>query len=185
MEQKRDSREKKSSSEKELEGLRARLAETQKHSEEYREMLQRVQADFENYKKRAERESFEAREHANREFIARMLPSIDSFQLALKSVENREQFTEGVKMIYSQLYSTLEGMGLRQIECVGKSFDPYMHEVLLVSESGDDGIVLEELQKGYMVKGAVIRHSRVRIGKKADEGKKTDTQQKEKKISEA
>ncbi len=141
-----------------------------KQLEEYKELLQRVQADFENYKKRCEKEIAEQREYSNIKFVTKLLPVLDSFELALKHANSTDsKFVEGVKSIYAQLYSTLEQIGLRKIDALGRQFDPYMHEVLLVDEEGEYGKVLEELQKGYMLKDAVIRHSKVKIGKKETE----------------
>ncbi len=147
-----------------------------KQTEEYKDLLQRIQADFENYKKRCEKEISEQKEYSTINLVTRLLPVLDSFELALKHASpNDPKFVDGVKGIYAQLYSVLESLGLRKIDAVGKQFDPYKHEVLLVDEEGADGKVLEELQKGYMLKNAVIRHSKVKIGKK------TDNQQGEKK----
>ena len=71
-------------------------------------------------------------------------------------------------MIYAQLISTLESEGLRPINSVGKKFDPYLHEVMLKQTSDkEEGIVLEELQKGYMLHGKVLRYSKVKISEKA------------------
>ena len=154
----------------ELEALKTQLEQALQQANEYKEMLQRVHADFENYKKRQEKMAYEIREQSVRDTIAKLLPVIDSFQIAIKNTENKDQFVQGIKLIYNQLYSTLEGMGLRKIESVGKKFDPYLHDAIIVEESEKDGIVIEELQKGYIVKDAVIRHSKVKIGKsKGDE----------------
>ncbi len=141
------------------------IEELKMQVDEYKELLQRVQADFENYKKRCEKAALENKDYSNSELIAKLLPVLDSFDSALKNTESSQSFTEGIKGIYSQLLAILEGYGLREINAVGKQFDPYMHEVLLISESDEDNIILEELQKGYMLKGAVIRHSKVKIGK--------------------
>ncbi len=126
----------------------------------YKELAMRMQADFENYKKRYEKERAEWNAFAEAEFIAGMLPVLDSFEAATKNNPD-----EGLKGIYRQLLSALEAHGLRRIESVGKQFDPYKHEVLMIEKSEQDNIVLEELQAGYMVKGAVIRHSKVKVGK--------------------
>lgn len=143
-----------------------KFEQAEKQADEYKELLQRLQADFENYKKRCEKQMGEIREHSKQEAIAKLLPVLDSFELALKSMQASEKNTQGVKMIFSQLHSALEGLGLKKIDCTGKAFDPYRHEALLTAESEQDGIILEELQTGYMLNDAVIRHSKVKIGKK-------------------
>lgn len=129
--------------------------------------LKRVQADFENYKKRCEKESHQFREYANAEFVKKLLPVLDSFELALANTKNHDDFVKGVEMIYSQLYSTLKEIGLDCINCKGGKFDPYLHEVLL-SEKSDhaEDTVLEEFQKGYKFKNYVLRHSKVKVAKK-------------------
>ena len=108
------------------------------------------------------------RKYANSQLIKSLLPILDSFEMALKNHGDHEKFVKGVEMIYAQLYSMLEDLGLKKIDSEGKHFDPYIHEVLLQEESEKDGIVLEELQKGYMLDDAVIRHSKVKVGKKKE-----------------
>ncbi len=139
-----------------------------KTADEYKDALQRLQADFENYKKRCDRESASFRKYANAELIKSLLPILDSFELALKNNGEHEKFVKGVEMIYAQLYSLLEDKGLRKICSEGRKFDPYTQEVLLQEESEKDGIVLEELQKGYLLGDAVLRHSKVKVGKKSE-----------------
>jgi molecular chaperone GrpE len=148
-----------------------------KQAAEYKETLQRLQAEFENYRKRCEKENLAFRTYANAELIKSMLPLLDSFEMALKNTADSEKFAKGVEMIYIQLYSILKDYGLKNIEANGKQFDPYKHEVLLQEESEKDGMVIEELQKGYALNGTVIRHSKVKVGKKIEskeenEGKK-------------
>lgn len=128
--------------------------------------LQRVQADFENYRKRMEREREEYAKAANRGMVAQLLPILDNFQLALLHKQH-EEFTKAVEMVYAEMYSILEDSGLQQMEALGKPFDPYVHEALLQEESGQEpGTVLEELQKGYLFQGQVLRHAKVKIAKK-------------------
>ncbi|MBN2112371.1 nucleotide exchange factor GrpE [Candidatus Woesearchaeota archaeon] len=133
------------------------------------ETLQRVQADFENYKKRVEKEKKEFTKIACSGIISEILPILDTFELALKNTDDKEEFTKGVEMIYSQLFSTLEKIGLKPIESEGKKFDPYLHEALMQEESDkEEGTVIEEFQKGYLLNGKVIRHSKVKISKKKE-----------------
>ncbi len=142
--------------------------ELRKKAGEYRDSLQRLQADFENYKKRCEREAESLRKYANAGLVKSLLPVLDSFELALKNNGDHQKFVKGVEMIYAQLYSMLEDCGLKKIEAEGRRFDPYLHEVLLQEDSEKDGIVLEELQKGYVLGDAVIRHSKVKVGRKGE-----------------
>ena len=140
------------------------IAQLSKKVDEHRDSLQRLQAEFENYRKRAERESASACKYATAEFVKKLLPTLDSFEMALKNPENNETFVKGVELIYAQLYSLLEDAGLKRIEAKGIELDPYRHEVLMQEKSDKDNVVLEELQKGYEFRDMIIRHSKVKVG---------------------
>jgi len=128
--------------------------------------LQRLQAEFENYKKRVEKEKFAFIQFANEELIVRILPIIDSFELALQNTNSHEEFVKGVKLIYTQLFSMLESLGVKKINAQGSRFDPYKHEVLTQEKSDkEEGTIIEELQKGYLLGDKVIRHAKVKISK--------------------
>lgn len=134
---------------------------------ELTETLQRLQAEFENYKKQVEKQYSNIKKCASESLVIQLLPILDSFELALRNKEsNKEEFIKGIELIYSQLDNVLKSQGLSSIEALGKNFDPYKHEVLLKEESEKDNIVLEELQKGYMLNDKVIRHTKVKIAKK-------------------
>ncbi|MCH8328905.1 MAG: nucleotide exchange factor GrpE [Nanoarchaeota archaeon] len=140
---------------------------------ELTDTLQRTQAEFENYKKRVDKEKGEFVKYAKAELIQKILPTLDTFEIALKSISDKEKFVKGMEMIYAQLFSTLEAEGLKPIESLGKKFDPYLHEVMLKEKSDkDDGMVLEELQKGYMLNDKVLRHSKVKVSEKIKDDKK-------------
>jgi molecular chaperone GrpE len=162
---------------KDIEALRKEVKEREDKLNEVIDTLQRLQAEFENHAKRADNEKKEIRQYAEAGLIKKLLPVLDSFELALKSGQccskEDEKIVKGMEMIYSQLSQLLKNDGLRQIDSVGKKFDPYYHEVLMVEEDGkrDDDIVVEELQKGYMFNGKVLRYSKVKINKKAGEVK--------------
>lgn len=155
----------------EIEGLKKQI-------EDYKATLQRLQAEFENYKKRVEKEKIELVEYGKAEVIKKLLPVLDSFELALRNqsfntneIESLKkdalQFRKGVDIIYSQFYSILRNEGLKPIEAVNKKFDPYLHEVLMHEHSDkEEDLVLEEFQKGFMLKDNVLRHSKVKIAKK-------------------
>jgi molecular chaperone GrpE len=135
--------------------------------EELTNDLKRLQAEFENYKKRCEKENASFREYSNAILIKKMLTVLDSFEIALKNTANPEEFVKGVELIYSQFYSILQDEGLMHLETVGKRFDPYLHEVLLSEKSNkEDDTILEELQKGYKLKGCILRHSKVKVAKR-------------------
>lgn len=134
---------------------------------ELTETLQRLQAEFENYKKRVEKEKSDFVKYSKAELISKLLPILDSFELALKNNKDPKGFEKGVELIFSQLYQTLEQEGVKPIKALSDKFDPYKHEVLLKEKSDkEEDIVLEELQKGYMLNDKVIRHSKVKVSKK-------------------
>lgn len=146
--------------------IKKRLEEETKKVQEYIEHLQRLQAEFDNYRKRAEQEKQLIIKQANQELIQELLTVLDSFELAFKAQKGDDEFAKGMKLIFSEIYSTLEKEGLRKIDCIGKKFDSNLHEVMLQEESDkEDGTILEELQKGYMLNDRVIRFSKVKISK--------------------
>ncbi len=145
-----------------------------KQLNDYKDSLQRLQAEFENYKKRVEKEKAQFRQFAAAEVVKSFLPVLDSFELALKSVNSSsapaaaaaEEVVKGLELIYGQFYSALEAQGLRPVKALGEKFDPYKHEVLMQEETADekkDGIVVEEFQKGYALNDAVLRYSKVKV----------------------
>jgi len=148
--------------------------------EDLTETLQRLQAEFENYKKRIEKEKAEFVKYAKAELIQGLLSTIDTFEIALKSTKDNEKFVKGMEMVYAQFVSTLQSEGLKPIEAIGKKFNPYLHEVMLKEKSDkDEGIVLEELQRGYMLNDGVLRHSKVKISERAEKGEKEEAKKEE------
>ena len=140
---------------------------------ELTDTLQRLQADFENYKKRADKEKSDCSLYACSKLISELLPILDSIDNALKNKDNKDEnknnkdeFIKGALLIFSQLKSTLEKEGLREIKSVGKKLDLYAHEVLLHEpHDSEDDVILEELQKGYDFKNIVVRTSKVKVAK--------------------
>lgn len=153
--------------EKELKECKEEVKKDKKDEkiEELTETLQRLQAEFENYRKYIEKTKEEFVKYAKADIIEKLLPLLDSFEMALKNTTDKERFVKGVELIYSQLYSLLEKEGLKKIKAEGK-FNPNFHEVLLKEESDkEEDTILEELQKGYMLHDKVIRHSKVKVSK--------------------
>ena len=150
-----------------IEALQKALAEEKEKAEKYLANWQRSQADLENYIKRAEQEKSETVECANRMLILNLLPILDDFERAFASlpVELDEQnWTEGMKLIYNKVKSILETQGLAEIEAKGEYFDPCWHEAAGQLE-GEEGIVVEEIRKGYKFKDKLLRPSMVMVGK--------------------
>ena len=140
----------------------------------------RTTADFENYKKQKERENKELIEFAREVTVAKLLPTLDSLELALRHmpkypaedfVPKFENWQKGIDGLISQLDKVLAELGVQKIEALGKKFDPHFHEAVREAESEqDDGMVVEELQSGFVLNGKVIRPSQVVISKKKADG---------------
>ena len=143
---------------------------------EMRELLQRKQAEFENYRKQVDKRFIEMKELANKNLIFKLLPILDNFNLALKSADtntNPEDFLQGVELIYSQFFSLLENNNVKPMVTEKKEFDPYFHEALMkVNSDLPENVVIEELQKGFMINDKVLRHAKVKISS----GKKDNTE---------
>ncbi|MEM5793366.1 MAG: nucleotide exchange factor GrpE [Candidatus Aenigmatarchaeota archaeon] len=149
---------------KKLEELEKLLEEERKKSEMYLEQYKYLKADFENFRKISEREKEEIVKSANKKIIEDLLEILDDLDSAIGKINGKE--LEGLVLIRSKLLKILGNYGLKEIECVGKKFDPYYHEVMLTEKSEkEDGIILQELQKGYMLGNKVIRHSKVKISR--------------------
>jgi len=150
-----------------IEALKQVLAEERGKSENYLANWQRTQADFTNYKKRTEQEKTEMVEFASSTLILNLLSALDDLDRALASVPAElmeSSWTEGIKLIYNKFKATLEAQGLTEIEAKGEPFDPHLHEAVMGQE-GEEGIVIEEIQKGYKFRDRVIRPSMVVVGK--------------------
>ncbi len=145
--------------ERELENLNNKI-------KELTDSLQRLQAEFENYRKRVEKEKQDFIKYSSQGLILKLLPIVDSFEIALKNHEDKDKFLEGMNLIFSQFYSILEKEGLKQINPLGEKFDPDKHEVLMCDKSDNlNNTITEVLQKGYIVNDKVIRHAKVKIAK--------------------
>lgn len=150
-----------------VESLKTALAAERARAESYLGGWQRAQADFINYKRRAENEKSESTKFANAMLILNLLPVLDDFQRALASVSASLaglNWVEGVQLIYRKLETILESQGLTQIKAVGEKFDPHFHEAVIYKD-GEEGTVIEELQRGYGLHDRVIRPALVVVGK--------------------
>ncbi|NWF77209.1 MAG: nucleotide exchange factor GrpE [Chloroflexi bacterium] len=160
-----------------IEALQQALAEEKEKAEKYLANWQRSQADLENYMKRAELEKSEVVEFANRMLVLDLLSILDDFETALASLPSeldKQNWTEGIKLVYNKIKAILEAQGLAEIKAKGEYFDPYLHEAVGQLE-GQEGVVVEEIRKGYKFKDKLLRPSMVMIGK----GKKEDKTQEE------
>ncbi len=140
-----------------------KLNEKTKLAETYLEQLKYLQADFDNYKKKLMNEREEFVSQANENLIKELLGVLDDFERSLVLIKNEDDL-RGVELVYKNFLKILESFGLKKIEAEGKKFDPYYHEILLKEKSDkEEGVILEEFQKGYLLNGKVIRHSKVKV----------------------
>ena len=133
--------------------------------EDLTDRLKRSMAEFDNYRKRTEKEKSSMYIIGAREIIEKILPVVDNFERGLAQAPEGDAFADGMQMIYKQLLTTLEGLGVEAIEAVGKEFNPDFHNAVMHvdDENVGENMVVEELQKGYTYKGFVVRHSMVKV----------------------
>lgn len=143
----------------EAEALKVQLAEGA-------ERMKRLQADFENFRRRTRQEKEELSNMVVQDFIKELLPMLDNFDRAMAAeATDAAKFQQGVEMIYNQLTEILKNKGMELIDTKDAKFDPNFHQAVMRVENPDleDEAIAMELQKGYMVKGKVIRPSMVQV----------------------
>ena len=136
--------------------------------EELNDRIKRQMAEFDNFRKRTDKEKSQMFDMGARTIIEKILPVVDNFERGLAAVPEEQRddaFVDGMDKIYKQLMTELDGIGVKAIECVGKEFDPEYHNAVMQVENDEleAGTVASELQKGYMYKDTVIRHSMVSV----------------------
>ncbi|MEE8418713.1 MAG: nucleotide exchange factor GrpE [Dehalococcoidales bacterium] len=146
--------------------LKQAQAEEAAKAENYLANWQRVQADFENYKRRAVQDKEELRKFANSVIILNFLSVVDDLERAFDSVPSEIAdvgWVEGIKLIERKLVANMEAHGLVPIKALGETFDPGLHEAVR-QDNGKEGIIIEEVQKGYTLHDRVLRPSQVIVG---------------------
>jgi len=156
--------------EKEIDELKKKLEEKEKEIKEHHDRLLRLAADFENYKKRTAKEKEDWTKFANEDLIRAILPFIDNLERAVnhaQKVSDTGVLIEGVRLTLQQLLQALNKFGLSTFESVGKPFDPTVHEAMLVVETDqhEPNQVVEEFQKGYLLKDRLLRPATVSVSK--------------------
>jgi len=149
-----------------IESLKESLAEAKAKAEANLAGWQRAQADLINYKKRTEQEKQELSKFANLVLILNLLPILDDFERAYSAIPPKManlNWIEGIKLIERKLWAVLEAQGVTRIKALGEPFDPKLHEAIR-QDKGQEGIVTEEIQKGYMIEDRVIRPTKVVVG---------------------
>ena len=152
-----------------LEELKARAAKADEHWDR----LLRTTADFDNFKKRAARERSEAIQFANASLLQKLLPIVDSFEMALAAAQTAKDapsasLQTGITMVQSQLKSILAEAGLEEIDATGKAFDPALHEAVSQTETNEfpEGQVVQQMRKGYKLRERLLRPASVVVAKR-------------------
>lgn len=148
-----------------------RIEEAEKKAADAQEQLLRLRADFDNSRKRLEREKLEAIKFANERLLGEILPIVDNLDRAMASLSeghDPEKVKQGLKLAQGEIHQILESHGVEVVKAEGEAFDPAKHEAVGVVERGDveDGTVVQEIQRGYLLNGRLIRPSRVKISQK-------------------
>ena len=139
--------------------------------EEWKNSYTRKLAEFQNFTKRKENEVAEMRKYASEGIIVKLLDNIDNLERAVdasKESQNFDSLIEGVNMILNNLKNLLTEEGVEEIEAAGKEYDPYEHKAMITEnkEELDDNVVVQVFQKGYKMKGKVVRPAMVTVNKK-------------------
>lgn len=154
--------------EKELSPQTEKISELEKKLEDADNRYLRLQADFDNFRRRTRLESEANEKYKAQKLVSDILPSLDNFERALKletTDSKSNPFLQGMEMVYRSLIEALSNEGLKAIDAVGKEFDPHLHQAVMQGEDENfsANIVIEEFQKGYMLKDRVIRASMVKV----------------------
>ena len=136
--------------------------------DELNDKLRRSMAEFDNYRKRTDKEKSAMYEIGAKDVIEKILPIVDNFERGLNTIPEDAKgtaFAEGMENIYKQFVKTLDDLGVKPIEAVGKPFDPNFHNAVMHVEDENLGenVVAAELQKGYTYKESIVRHSMVQV----------------------
>jgi molecular chaperone GrpE len=157
---------------KELERLTKQKQESERKAADYFGRLQRLQADMENLQKLTQKQTETASRQASEKILGKLLPILDALQQAENIAKTNnslppDEIALGLKMLHEQLMEVLSSEGLEEIASVGKALDPALHEVVSYVETDDvpENRVLEEIRKGYLLNGKVVRPSLVIVSK--------------------
>lgn len=152
-----------------VKALEEKLTKLQQEKDDLYNKLLRIQAEYDNFKKRTQKEKQSELKYKSQDIVNELLPAIDNFERALQVEVSDEtaSFVEGMTMVYRQIKDALKSQGVEEIESVGKEFDPNIHHAVMQvdDEEQESNIILEEMQKGYMLKDRVIRPAMVKVNK--------------------
>ena len=136
--------------------------------EDLNDRLRRQMAEFDNFRKRSEKEKSQMFDMGAKSIIEKVLPVVDNFERGLAAVPEEQKddaFVTGMDKVYKQMMTEFDSIGVKPIEAVGQEFNPDLHNAVMQVESEEygPGVVAQELQKGYMYKDTVVRHSMVAV----------------------
>src|SRR5699024_3293365 len=145
------------------------MEELKQEKDELYDRLLRVQAEYDNFKKRTQKEKESDRKYRSKDLVEELLPVLDNFERALQveATDETKGLIDGITMVYNQFQDALKSQGVEVIEAEGKEFDPNIHHAVMQADEDelDPNIVVEELQKGYMLKDKVVRPAMVKVNK--------------------
>jgi molecular chaperone GrpE len=147
---------------------KAKFDEVEKLAGENHQRYLRAQADLDNFRRRTRLEKEESAKYASIKLLEQLLPVVDNFERALASSQANADFdslAKGIDMVFRQISQVLEQEGLKPIKAVGEPFNPEFHQAIMQveSEEYEEGIVVEEVQKGYFIKDKVLRPAMVKV----------------------
>ncbi len=136
--------------------------------EELSDKLLRQMAEFDNFRKRTEKEKSAMYEIGAKDIVEKLLPVVDNFERGFQSVaeeDKQDAFVTGMEMVYKQLMTMLEGVGVKPIKAIGQEFNPDLHNAVMhvEDETVGENIIVEEFQKGYTYRDSVVRYSMVKV----------------------
>lgn len=160
--------EEKDSKDKGLFGKKKKKDKKDEQIEDLNDRLRRQMAEFDNFRKRSEKEKSQMFDMGARSIIEKVLPVVDNFERGLAAVpedQKDDAFVTGMDKVYKQLMNEFDSIGVKPIEALGQEFNPDLHNAVMQVESDEyePGVVAQELQKGYMYKDTVVRHSMVAV----------------------
>lgn len=149
----------------ENENIENQETESNKEYDDLKDKFMRLQADFTNFKRRTEEEKKGYIKLGVRKIANDLLPVIDNFDRAIDSIEDKDSTYDGVKMIRDQLIDVLQKEGIVEMKALGEEFDPTYHHAVLTEDSDeyDSGVVIEVLQKGYLIDEKTLRPAMVKV----------------------
>src|SRR4030066_1330829 len=152
--------------EKQDENLKKKLEECLKQKDEYLAGWQRARADFLNYKKEEMERISALVSYAGEELILKILPILDNFELIEKKLTEdlkKDESVKGILQIKNQILDFLKNQGIEEIKSIGEKFDPNLHEAVEAKDGQQSGVITEEVQKGYMINGRLLRAAKGKI----------------------